>query len=139
MKQQPSVDEFIRNWYTPEGDQVTGQTLELLEAKLLPALSTKLADGTPQITTPAQDHTSKGCQDQVNQLAVNSPSWAKSVGHTGLFKVLTACVSESNGNAPSGFTQQVASALKAPWYKRPTTWAIVVGLGAGAYYWMRKR
>lgn len=139
MSQQPSAEEFVRNWYDPDGNQITGEKLQLLVEKLLPALSTTLPDGTPQVTTPSADAVSKGCQAQINALAQSNASWAKSVGHQGLFKVLTACISEQNGNAPTGFTQQVVSALEAPWWKKPSTWALLAVIGIGGYYYARKK
>lgn len=135
----PDAAEFVRNWYTPTGDAVTGEQLNLLVNKMLPALSTQDA-GVPQVKTPSIDPVSKSCEQQINALAKQNPSWAQAVGHHGLFKMMTACIAEQNGTAPVGFTQAVYAQLAPAWWKSPTNLIALVGvLGAGFWFWRRSQ
>lgn len=126
----PSVEEFLTNVYTPEGEFVTGARLDALTNIVLPQLKRETVDGTPQIEVMVHDALSDQCRDTANTFAVSYPDIAKQIGHLGLFRIMVACVAEGKGNAPVGYTQAVMEALRAQkpvFWKRPEYWAVVGG------------
>ena len=124
----PTPPQMANNWY----DLSTGRCLDCTEADRAQPAYQKMflpmqamvkdvpaIDGVPQVRYVnafaaagfPDNLTLAACYDRANQLALDNPAWAKKVGQDGLIKVAVVCMWEAEGRIPSGYMQQLVTAL----------------------------